>query len=212
MYNYKGKVLAHEDDYASNLRRKYGAPFADCHRVDLQQALVKRAQELGVAVLLNAKVHDLDFQGEHGRAEVKTVSGDVYDADVVVAADGLWSTCRSVFLGRHDAPLPTGDLAFRVVLDISMLRDQKLRDMVQKPGVRFWVGPDAHVVAYSMRGGSMYNVVLLAPDDLEEGVARTAGSLDEMRALFEGWDPVYVRPPSQPFLSESLAPERKAAC
>jgi salicylate hydroxylase len=41
-----------------------------------------------------------------------------------------------------------------------------------------------------MRGGNMYNVVLLVPDDLEEGVARTKGNLDEMRKLFEGWDPV----------------------
>jgi salicylate hydroxylase len=93
-------------------------------------------------------------------------------------------------LGRNDPPLPTGDLAYRIVLNINQINDPKLRDMVQTPACRFWAGPDAHVVAYSMRGGTMYNVVLLVPDDLGEGVARTAGSVEEMKKLFEGWDPV----------------------
>lgn len=195
MYNYRGKVLAHEDGFDQNIRRKYGAPFSDCHRVDLQQALVKRAQALGVKVVLGTRVTSILFDVETKtegvlKARVYTDSVHTFDADLVVAADGLWSTCRSVFLKRKDAPLPTGDLAYRIILRAEQIKDEKLRKMVMKPGVRFWVGPDAHVVAYSMRGGTMYNVVLLVPDDLDEGVARTEGNLEEMRKLFEGWDPV----------------------
>ncbi|KAF2245295.1 salicylate hydroxylase-like protein [Trematosphaeria pertusa] len=197
VYNYKGKVLAHEDNFDKNNRRKYNAPFSDCHRVDLQQALAKRAQELGVEVLLNTRVTDINFSGEERdgikEAAVSTESGTTLLADLVVAADGLWSTCRSVFLNRFAPPLPTGDLAYRIVLNLPQIKDEKLRKMVQEPAVRFWVGPDAHVVAYSMRGGEMYNVVLLVPDDLDEGVARTQGDLDEMRKLFEGWDPVLTQ-------------------
>lgn len=207
VYDYKGTVLAHEDGFGQNCRRKYGAPFADCHRVDLQQALVARARELGVEVVLGARAVGLDFDlipedadgdsgGEHGRrqAQVKAEDGRIWEVDLVVAADGLWSACRSVLLGRRDAPLPTGDLAYRIVLGEDQIAElsPELRDMVRTPGVRFWIGPDAHVVAYSMRGGSMYNVVLLVPDDLEEGVARVEGSVEEMRALFGGWDPVCV--------------------
>lgn len=193
-------MLAHEDGFAENCRRKYGAPFADCHRVDLQQGLVKRARELGVEVVLGARVVGLDFdlipedQNEQDKdrrqAQVKVEDGRVWEVDLVIAADGLWSTCRSVLLNRRDAPLPTGDLAYRIVLDIDQIADPELRKMVTQPSVRFWVGPDAHVVAYSMRGGAMYNVVLLVPDDLEEGVARTEGNTEEMRKLFQGWDPV----------------------
>jgi salicylate hydroxylase len=191
VHNYRGKVLAHEDNFDTNIRRKYGAPFSDCHRVDLQQALVKRAKELGATVVLNAKVTNVDFGSAPGdRAKVKTSEGQKYDANLIVGADGLWSSCRSTMLGRNDPPLPTGDLAYRIVLKIDQIIDPKLREMVQTPACRFWAGPDAHAVAYSMRGGTMYNVVLLVPDDLEEGVARTQGNLDEMRKLFEGWDPV----------------------
>lgn len=163
--------------------------------MDLQQALVKRARELGVSVVLNAKVANIDFGATSGaRAQVTTSEAKTYTADLVVGADGLWSTCRSTFLGRNDPPLPTGDLAYRIVLNVDQIQDENLRSMVQTPACRFWAGPDAHVVAYSMRGGNMYNVVLLVPDDLEEGVARTQGNIDEMKKLFEGWDPVLVSP------------------
>lgn len=191
VYSYNGKVLAHEEGFDQSIRRKYGAPFSDCHRVDLQQALVKRAKELGVCVVLGAKVRKIQCGSTQGsRAMVMTEAGGFYEADLIVGADGLWSTCRSSFLGRRDPPLPTGDLAYRIVLKIDQIQDAKLRDMVEKHACRFWAGPDAHVVAYSMRGGKMYNVVLLVPDDLEEGVSRTQGDIDEMRNLFEGWDPV----------------------
>jgi salicylate hydroxylase len=192
VYNYKGKVLAQEEAFDQKIRSKYSAPFSDCHRVDLQQALVRRAEELGVDVILNAKVSKINFGDVPGsEATITTEAGEGYIADLVVGADGLWSTCRSTMLGHRDPPLPTGDLAYRIVLNLDQIQDLKLRAMVQDPACRFWAGPDSHVVAYSLRGGNMYNVVLLVPDDLEEGVARTEGNLDEMRKLFEGWDPVY---------------------
>jgi salicylate hydroxylase len=191
VYNYRGETLAHEDNFGTNIRHKYGAPFSDCHRVDLQQALVRRAKALGVQVVLDAKVTGMEFGSAPGdTARATTYRGQTYEADLIVGADGLWSFCRSTLLGRNDPPLPTGDLAYRIVLNIDQISDPELRQMVQNPGCRFWAGPDAHAVAYSIRGGTMYNVVLLVPDDLEEGVARTEGNLDEMKKLFEGWDPV----------------------
>ena len=100
VHNYRGKILAHEENFDANIRRKYGAPFSDCHRVDLQQALVKRAKELGVIVVLNAKVTNVDFGSATGdRARVKTSEGQKYDADLIVGADGLWSVSAG-FTGK----------------------------------------------------------------------------------------------------------------
>lgn len=191
VYNYRGRKLAEEKEFDKNIRSKYGAPFSDCHRVDLQKAFVKRARALGVAIELDAKVAKIEF-GERSsdKAKVVTIADKSYDADLVIGADGLWSTCRSALLGRKDTPLPTGDLAYRIVLDTSQIEDERLREIVKMPACRFWIGPEAHVVAYCLRGGKMYNVVLLVPDDLEEGVARTQGDIGEMKRLFEGWDPV----------------------
>jgi salicylate hydroxylase len=39
----------------------------------------------------------------------------------------------------------------------------------------------------------MYNVVLLVPDDLPSDVSRQAGSVEEMRELFNDWDPILAR-------------------
>jgi salicylate hydroxylase len=67
------------------------------------------------------------------------------------------------------------------------------KEWISKPSCQFWAGPGAHVVAYSLRDGHMFNIVLLVPDDLPANVARQPGSIDEMRAIFKSWDPVLNR-------------------
>jgi salicylate hydroxylase len=209
VHRYTGDVLAHDGMFDARIRKRYGAPFIDVHRVDLQQALFNRAKELGVRVYLAERVKIVQDNSSSNSsssgnknsfitATVHTESGNSYTGDLVVAADGLWSRCRECLLGQKDNPLPTGDLAYRIVLSIDQISDLKLHDWVRNPQVHFWIGPGAHVVAYSMRGGDMINIVLLVPDTLPPGVSREEGSVEEMRALFLGWDPMY------PSLSPSI--------
>lgn len=184
-----GKILALEKDFDKNIRAKYGAPFIDLHRVDLQQSMVDRAREIGVKIVLGELVDSIDFDS----TEVTTKSGMKAQADLIVAADGLWSRCRECFLKRSDPPVPTGDLAYRIVLKLDDIDDPELKAWVANPTVHFWIGPGAHAVGYSLRAGKMYNIVLLVPDDLPEGVRRQTGSVEEMKALFADWDPVLGR-------------------
>ncbi|KAI0532300.1 hypothetical protein GGR58DRAFT_188376 [Xylaria digitata] len=184
-----GKVLALEEDFNKKLRSRYGSPFIDVHRVDLHLALADRAKQLGVKLRLGQRVTKIDF----ATPSLETEAGINVTADLIVAADGIWSTCRNLILDIKDFPRPTGDLAYRIVLTLDEIDDPKLREIVQKPSCRFWIGPDSHVVAYSVRGGTMYNIVLLVPDDLPEGARRQPGSVEEMRALFDGWDPILNR-------------------
>lgn len=192
VHRYNGTILSHSPTFSQDIRSRYQSPFIDLHRVDLQQALYSRALELGVQFRLGCRVRSADTTSPTPSVTLET--GEVVDADLVIAADGLWSACRSSFVGRVDPPTPTGDLAYRVVLDADQLEDDpELYDWVTKPTVHFWIGPGAHAVGYSLRGGKMYNIVLLVPDDLPEGVSRSAGSVEEMRALFAGWDPILNR-------------------
>lgn len=186
VHRYTGSILAHEANFNETIRRKYPAPFVDLHRVDLQRALYARAQELGVTFHLNEKVSSIDFAS----TTVHTACGNTYAGDLIIAADGLWSRCRECFLGVRDDPLPTGDLAYRIVLNIEQIEDAELRALVENPQVHFWIGDGAHAVAYSLRGGRMFNLVLLVPDNLPAGVARATGSVEEMRELFKEWDPM----------------------
>ncbi|PYH41677.1 putative monooxygenase [Aspergillus saccharolyticus JOP 1030-1] len=190
VHRYTGETLAHEANFDRNIRAKYGAPFIDLHRVDLQQALYARARELKVTFYLDERVDAIDFE----TTTITTLKGRQVSGDLIIAADGLWSRCRENFYGRKDEPLPTGDLAYRIVLTAEQVADDpELRAWVENPTVHFWVGPGAHVVAYSLRGGAMFNIVLLVPDTLPPGVSRQAGSVEEMRGLFEGWDPVLTK-------------------
>ncbi|KAK5108262.1 hypothetical protein LTR62_008646 [Meristemomyces frigidus] len=187
-----GKILSRTDDFNGKMRQKYGAPFWDLHRVDVQRSLAKRAQQVGTTLRLGARVMNIDFD----KPSVTLEGGEQLSADLIVAADGLWSRSREAFLAvqdRHDVPLPTGDLAYRIVLKLEEVQDLELREWIMKASCQFWIGPGSHVVAYSLRDGKMFNIVLLAPDNLPEGVARQSGSLEEMRALFTSWDPVLNR-------------------
>ncbi|KAJ6010973.1 hypothetical protein N7451_002385 [Penicillium sp. IBT 35674x] len=186
VHRYSGQVLAHDPTFNKSIRAKYDAPFVDLHRVDLQQALYARAKELGVTFHLGERIERIDFD----TTTVHSVAGKQYSGDLIIAADGLWSKCREAFVGKKDEPLPTGDLAYRIVLTADQITDPDLKSLVQNPECHFWIGPGAHAVGYSLRGGNMYNVVLLVPDNLPPGVSRQAGSVEEMRELFVGWDPI----------------------
>lgn len=187
-----GKVLAHEQNFAANNEQRYNAPFVDMHRVDTQKILYDKAIELGVLVWLEHRIKEIR-QSKGGAIEVEDMNGQVIGGDLVVGADGLWSRCRQGLLGSEDDPLPTGDLAFRIVLNLEQIQDEDLKRLVSEPQLHFWIGPKAHVVGYSVRSGTMYNLVLLTPDDLPPEVARQSGSTEEMKALFKGWDPILTR-------------------
>ncbi|KAJ5211878.1 uncharacterized protein N7498_003524 [Penicillium cinerascens] len=189
VHRYSGQVLALDSSFDKNIRTKYHAPFVDLHRVDLQQALYARSQELGVTFHLGERIEHIDFD----TTTVRSVTGKIFSGDLIVAADGLWSQCREAFVGKKDEPIPTGDLAYRIVLNADQISDPDLKALVQNPEVHFWIGPGAHAVGYSLRGGQVYNIVLLVPDNLPPGVSRQAGSVDEMRQLFVGWDPILNR-------------------
>ncbi|KAI1371043.1 FAD binding domain protein [Hypoxylon crocopeplum] len=179
-------LLAYEEHFQKKIVEQYGAPFWDIHRADLQESLVNRARSLGVDILLGADVQNIDFKN----ATATTRDGQTVQGDLILGADGLWSRTRDFLLPQQLTPKPTGDLAYRIILNLEDIGDPELRELVSNPSVNFWIGPESHVVGYSVRQGRMYNLVLLRPDDLPEAVSRAAADVDEMRKLFEPWDPV----------------------
>lgn len=189
-----GRVLACDKRFNERVRGRYdGFPFIDVHRGDLQELLYERATELGVEVVWSERVMEITSNDVQG-VELTCESGRHFSADLLVGADGIWSRCREALLGEQDAPLPTGDLAYRIVLTLDQLRgDDQLEQWVQNPECHFWIGPHSHVVGYSVRKGRMFNLVLLCPDDLPPDVARQRGETHEMKKLFEGWDPILTR-------------------
>lgn len=167
-----------------------GAPFWDFHRANLHKCLLDRALELGADLRTNSRVQGYEIAADGTTATVSLEGGAVMTADLVVGADGINSKLREIFLGRPDPPQLTGDLAYRLLLKTKEMRaDPELKPFVEDPQVNYWVGPDAHAVNYVLKGGELFNMVLLVPDNIPAGVNILEGSVEEMRDLYKDWDP-----------------------
>lgn len=97
-------------------------------------------------------------------------------------------------MGKSTPPKPTGDLAYRIVLTVDQMRqDREIQELLGNPGIRIWIGPGSHAVAYNINDRQILNLVLLVPDTLPDGVVKAHADIEEMMKLFEGWDPLLTR-------------------
>ncbi|KAH7112074.1 hypothetical protein B0J11DRAFT_562444 [Dendryphion nanum] len=169
-----GALIGQRENFGKEMIAKYKSPFWDMHRADLQIAMYNRAKTLGVNFRLGATVTTIDLD----TPSVALSTGERIESDLIVAADG-----------RPSPPMPTGDLAYRVIIPVADIEDNNLRQYFETPRVALWAGPDCHVICYPLKANSLLNIVLLVPDNLPEGVSRAIGDLKEMQNIFKEWDP-----------------------
>jgi salicylate hydroxylase len=173
MIGWKGSRITSLDFIES--AQKYGAPFWDFHRADLHNCLYRRALELGAKVHTNCRVVEVEYQT--GQSTVVLASGKRHTADLVVGADGIVSRTRECFLGRVDPPTPTGDLAYRVLLDLhSVQLDDDVQEMLKEKEVNYWMGPGAHAVCYQLRNSRYLNSKPLLPVHCWSAAKNISGS------------------------------------
>lgn len=177
-------------DFHASAAQYPGTFYWDFHRASLHKCLLNRAVELGATVQCSARVVDVRVEDNGMAASVVLAGGEEVKGDLVIGADGINSKLRELMLGHEDPPTPTGDIAYRLLLSTSqILADPSLASLVTDPQVNYWLGPDAHAVNYVLKGGELFNMVLLVPDDMPAGSNISEGNVEEMRALYEGWDP-----------------------
>lgn len=132
-------------DFAESAAQYPGRSYWDFHRANLHMCLLERMEQLGGKVECNSRALDVIVEGEGESATVVLADGRRVSADVVVGADGINSRMREVLVGKSEAPTPTGDLAYRLLLSTKeMLKDPELASFVTDPQVNYWMGPDAH--------------------------------------------------------------------
>ncbi|KAI0482030.1 FAD/NAD(P)-binding domain-containing protein [Xylariaceae sp. FL0804] len=188
MIGWKGNHLSRMDLHAYS--KALGTPFWDFHRANLHQCLLDRAVELGGVLRVKARVDNVECAEDGLTATAVLSTGEKLAADLVVGADGISSRLREILLGRPDPPVATGDLAYRLLIDArDMLADPELQHLILDPQVNYWLGPDAHAVNYVLRGGELFNMVLLVPDDMPTTSMTLDGNVEEMQALYRDWDP-----------------------
>lgn len=119
------------------------------HRANLHRGLLNAAMDHGCKVRLNSRVVSID----PSVPTLATQDGKTYSADLIVASDGLHSMAREVILGRAGAPIPTGQMAYRVIFPIKKLEGiPELEEIITIPRNNHWIGPNATILSYLLEG------------------------------------------------------------
>ncbi|KAF4335208.1 salicylate hydroxylase [Fusarium beomiforme] len=165
---------------------RYGAPYLVIHRADFHSALCRRAKELGVKVITDSRVTAYD----ETVPSASTSDGRKYQADLIIAADGVKSIARSVVLGGTDQPPQrTGFAAYRATVNTEeMKRDEDTAWLLEKPGINIWIGEDRHVMTYCIAGGDSFNMVLSHVDHSCPSTWNAETAINDMRESFKDWD------------------------
>ncbi|KAI1443031.1 salicylate hydroxylase [Annulohypoxylon stygium] len=171
-----------------NIVEEHGAPYYLVHRADLHESLLYAVRKAGVEVLNSKRIVSYDFEAP----SATTQDGEVFTADLVIAADGIKSITRPLLTGQPDVPRDTGDVAYRIVLPgETLLADPDLADLITNPCTTSWCGPDAHLVGYPVRDGELYNLVVCATsyNETTDQVWVIKGDNSELCKRFANWEP-----------------------
>ena len=203
--------------------RRWKAPYLALHRADLQRALADAAESLpNVRLQLGSTVAGAAADGDRVSVGLKRGAATVRDeADLLIGADGLRSRVRErLGLGDADKAAFTGRVAFRATVESG-----KVDSRWRRAEVFLRLGPNAHLVHYPLRGGSVVNLVAVIestwrgaaadhPWDgeadrpaLERAFARWSRSTRELLATATNWRawPLYGRPPLGTFSLGAIA-------
>jgi salicylate hydroxylase len=156
---------------------RYGAPYYTFHRADLHRLL----RDLVPAEKVALSQRCVGVKETSDGAEVSFADGSTVTADVVVGADGIHSEIRKLMADDH--PSYSGQSIFR-----GLVPADRVPHLSVNPKVNLWVGPGRHCVAYAVAGGELVNLVATTPTDgwVAESWT-TPGSVEELRAAYEGW-------------------------
>lgn len=165
-------------DLGAGFEQRYGAPYVVIHRSDLLTILHDGCLRAGVELLADHKVDDVDVRPDGATA---LVGDERHDAEVVVAADGLWSALRAKVIA--DEPECSGFVAYRGARPMSEVTDVAAE---ARTDVVIHFGPNCHFVQYPLRRGEMLNTVAVFASPAYRRGAPDWGGPAELDEVFGG--------------------------
>ena len=159
---------------------RYGAPYWVIHRGDLQAALVAAVQtHPDIDLRLGARVDD--YAVHSNGITVLTWRGQRTQNEhgiALIGADGLWSSVRERILA-DGPPQFAQRTAWRATVPTESLAPQ-----YRTPLVHLWLGSDAHLVHYPVKGGKLVNIVAIIDDRWNKPGWSAAASSGDLLARF----------------------------
>ena len=164
-------------DFGEKFRRAYTYPYFVMHRNDLLTTLLKACRESDTVILeTNREVIAVEDLGDGAR--VSCASGTTYECNALIGADGLWSFLRNYVIGDGD-PVCVEFVAYRGAIP--------MEEVIETAGldtIRYWIGPDLHLIQYPLRRGELYNQVAVFKSEHYRADSDDWGTEDELEAHF----------------------------
>ena len=161
----------------------YGAPFWVLHRADLQAALLAAVQSsVDITLKLGTKVEDFATHVKGvsvlGRQETQVVDER---GIALIGADGIWSSVAARLKRQRPARF-NRRTAWRALVPADSVPAE-----FRAPFVHLWLGLDAHLVHYPVKGGALVNIVGIVQDDWNETGWSAPGEPAEILRRFARW-------------------------
>ncbi|KAK8160895.1 hypothetical protein BKA80DRAFT_332551 [Phyllosticta citrichinensis] len=168
-----------------------------CHRVHLHEHLMQKATAptdldnpgVPVEVQTSSRVADVDPHA----ATVALESGEIFQGDVVIGADGVHSRARSKVPGGDVKAFGCGKSAYRfLVRRKAALEDPRTKKYAEQPGqLSICYDKDRRVVIYPCANNELLNFVCIHPT--EESGAKKEGKRglkkSKLLEIYKSFDP-----------------------
>jgi len=147
------------------------------HRQDFIELLSTRATELGVDIYDNERI--IHIEEAKNRVSLHSESQKMYEADILIAADGLNSVARKHLFPEYH-PTFMKFSAWRTCIQI----DGSTPDVFKEPNLL--ISKDLHLVTYPIRHDSFINCVLISKDmEKKKESWKESASLSEVMPLID---------------------------
>lgn len=183
---------------------EYGADRMVYHRRDIHDTMKEyatRTQGFGEPAEIRTLSVVVACNVDTGVVTLK--DGSTIQGDVIIGADGIKSALRKDVLGYEVQAEPTGLSAYRLLLSSSELEQDKEFRAVIDPRTSFTsmvMGHDRRMIMGPARGGDLYSVVALVPDQRAEVDAGNSwNSQGDLSTLLEEYKdfPAWATAPSR---------------
>ncbi|KAF7679750.1 salicylate 1-monooxygenase [Alternaria burnsii] len=196
-WDYKGNFIA-TPAITKDLQKKLSIedPWLLVHRVDLHNALRKKAEE-GFAgkkpeIHLSCAVESVD----PSTGTVILEDGRVLQADLIIGADGVHSRTVKSIIGEVQKR-STGQNCFRFLVPTDKLQanpiTKSLMDRIGLQSLNAFNSEDRRLILYPCRAGTLINAAVFYPDNADgqtiESSWQNFGNVDDLLAEIESFAP-----------------------
>lgn len=163
----------------SKMVERFNHPFGSFHREDVLKTFGNECKKSPlIRMIPAAKV--IDIQEKTDRVLAITEDQTIYEGEIVVGCDGIWSVVRK-FVEENVALRVSGQIIYRGVVP-----ESEMPGGLQLGNITHYVRPGAHLVYYPIGTKGDFNISAIFQTDRLPDTKESIGNKEEFYSYFEG--------------------------